>query len=283
MQPFDYLAIAPLIDHREQIDLQVKCVFECPTTGVRATAGAEPEQPGLLKRIAAYLKSWISDREAENELRMLTVKAFRQASDHFHWDPLAGCWIGLVSADHPGLAGPFERRLSAFPVTQPRDQRILNRMLAEVAITDRTGTAPEQEFLAALSGLESIMPLTDALPAQPLTPIELASTTAAVRPTMLMLAWAVARCDGRSKAEDVLLDRFSAALSLAGAPADGLRDAALAYLLGLRLARLDGSFSEAPEETFLRGLDAAVDLGIDPRRAEHMLALQSQLLTATQG
>lgn len=282
MNPYDIDLVIPLLEHRERIGDQVKCAFRCPLTGVGAAAGVRLAQPGLLRRLSAIVSGLLGrdaeQRDGDQTLERATLEAFRRVSEHFYWDDVALCWIGKVSADAPGLDRPFLDQLSEAPVEKRFDRQVLQRMLVEVALADDQFSQNERVFLNRLLEREvHIRPITDLHPGPRLTPGELESVSPGPgRETMLMLAHALALCDGLAPAEQRRLDELARALGIDEERVGELHRAAQALLFEKHMEQILARTSD-PEVAHVLAQEVAASLRLDPVLAGRWEALHRQL------
>lgn len=278
MNPFEIDAVIPLLEHRERVQERVKCLFHCQLTGVAAAADAPLPAPGVVRRITTRLLRRELERDGEEALEEATVEAFRQVSEHFHWDALSECWIGKVSLDAPGLERPFLDQLAEAPVEDRFDRQVLRRMLVEVAMADGEYSTSERTFLNRLLEQEvEIRPLTDLQAGPRLTPTELESVSPGPRrETMLMLAHALALCDGLAPAEQKRLDELARALGIDELRVSELHQAAQALLFEKHLEQIQARTAD-PEACHELALEVASSLNLDPVQAGRWEAFHRQL------
>ena len=276
MQTPDYDNIAPLIVNQQVHRRTAEFTLRCPVSGEEVRANTTLPQPtelggmatqigrrslfqavrgalfsaihrafghGIFGRlIAEVIRSTVQTLERERgelsatELREAAVEAFRGVSHRFIWEPQGKRWIAADAAAE--LLSDFDRRLAAAPIQHPYDQGVLARMLVEVSRSDGRVSSDEAgwltQYIAASEG--SI----EGLGGRPaLTAAELGETTAAVRESLLMLAWAVALVDEEFDArEETLLGALADGLGLPDVARYEAAEAARAYVLEQALERM---------------------------------------------
>lgn len=157
---------------------------------------AEASQGVLLRWVKAALKRVLREAASSSgltpeEREALSLRAFEQVAGVL--TRIDGRWVGLSETEHPSES--FERQLSAAPITEPYDLEVLVRVLLEVSRSDSQWRSEEKAFLEEVIQDQAMIARLQKAPN--LTVSELAEVSSAdIKQTILMLAWAMAYADG---------------------------------------------------------------------------------------
>lgn len=256
MDRVTFSEIEPLLVSR-QVDKErntVHCIFSCPVTGRQVTADAYiSEGTGFGDRLldSAARSFWYETRYAVaqkicsflphgflrevvqgtawrmayggqdgvrsgTELNNATVEAFQSVRHEFEKNG-PGWTAREVATD---FVTDFERQLKEAPISTRYEGEILVRVLASMAEIDGL-EPPERAFLERFSWAF------EATQAGPPSGVELSELRDEVKPTIYMLAAALAMADrNSSSAEQAYLEALAAGLEIDGSRAQVLKQAA---------------------------------------------------------
>jgi len=307
MTQISYETIRPLIASAQQEGRHMRVTFRCPVSGTTTEASAHiPDDDsiaGMAKQSAKRSLMWslkravagavrsalgygIAGRAAsdaaygamsgmgsqpsytEEQKQAAVVQAFASVQSRFVWDAGKNSYIAAEAAGD--VLTDFATLLGSAPVTTPYDQKVLARMLTEIACADGNLGEEERQFLAGF--LRPEMGSVDELARQPrLSPAELAETRQGPsREAMLMLAWGVALTDEElAPEEQARLGEQAAALQIPPHRADELRRYAQHYMVDQALAAAYPGGQRDPE-AHAQAMDLARRLGVDPADAERV-------------
>lgn len=257
----DFSEIQPLLIERK-VDKErntLRCVFMCPVTHKKVAAQAFVQQGqgfadrmldaasrsfwyelrstvaqrvcsflphGFLREVAqgaAWRMSYSSDDHITSgaELEQATVEAFMSVREQFERDGKQWRSREVVTE----FVTDFERHLRAFPVNTKYDSEILSRVLAVLATTD--GLEQAEEFFL-LEQLGDFVGSDESRPSR----VELSELTSEVKPTVYLLASALALVDQeKSTSETAYLRELEADLGLGKEDASRLRRAAGQFIV----------------------------------------------------
>lgn len=171
-------------------------------------------------------------RLTQAELEEVTMRGFEQISTQLAF--IDNRWVGLLSHEHPSEF--FERQLTAAPITETYDLEVLVRVLLEVSRSDTESREEEKAFLNEVVTDQSLIARLQKAPR--ITVAELAEVSSAhVKQTVLMLAWAMAYADGRLDPEE--MDRLTHLCRGFMLPEHQMRELQLAAKLSLLDRYLD--------------------------------------------
>lgn len=211
---FDYASVSRLVssfEHDERcayIQYTSDCgKFQKSVTVPRAlVAGAiESSQvkPSLLEWVQLSLSRMLRPQRAELELEdaekeTLVLEGFAQIQEQLQL--VGDRWLRSRREEHPSEV--FERQLNCSPIVDPYDVEVLVRVLLEISRSDSELRMEERNFLAELVQDERLVSRLSKAPS--ITVAELSETSSAdVKNTILMLAWAMAYADGHLDTEEM--------------------------------------------------------------------------------
>ncbi|MEZ6187429.1 MAG: TerB family tellurite resistance protein [Planctomycetota bacterium] len=254
MSTVSYASVEPLLIESDVVGDRLRCRFRCPVSGSEHTAEV-PLSPPSTARLAS-LSRWAESlgwalraaigaapatsadaapvELSEDARREAIVRAFLAVSPPFLWDAQRSGWIHASAAGD--LNPRFNQRLVEHPVTDPGDQQVLARTLAELARADGHVDPDEWAFLAefVLAETGSIYSIMDE---PPLTQSELQSVTPEVRESVLMIGWALVLADGELRpSEKRMLGEWGAGFGIDPERQERLRKDAARFVLAQRLS-----------------------------------------------
>ncbi|MCA8921057.1 MAG: TerB family tellurite resistance protein [Planctomycetes bacterium] len=280
MSTVSYASVEPLLVNSEVVGKRLRCSFRCPV-GKGVFTGEVPIEPPKTARLAS-LSRWAEslgwalraavgaqpaaqDSSAavevtEEERHDATVRAFLAVNPPFLWDAERGSWVNAASAGN--LNPRFTLRLAKAPVSDPEDQHVLARVLAELARADGHVDTEEWAFLAefVLAETGSIYAIMDE---PPLTAEELQQVTPEVRESVLMIGWALVLADSELReSETRLLSEWAEGFGIPPERQDRLRRDAARFVLAQHLS---AAYPKGVLDPAIRddAVKHARDLGLD--------------------
>ena len=295
MSEVTYASIESLIDTKEVTGSSLAVTFRCPESGEEVSSSASLRRLDTMKSTAARSAKknmWSSLRRSvtravtdalgsgaagriardvantgmrqgekkmafgKEEVQAGVVEAFKAVQASFQWDGANDRWIAVKKP-----ANRFEEQLASAPVQEKYDQGILARALIELSAAD--GEVSEEEVSFISDFIDPSLGTIDELGKRPpLSAEELTEANEAVRPTILMLAWACAMCDeDLDDAEAARLGEIAQGMGIEGEAADGLRADAQQFLFEQALGSVYQGGSR-DEEAFAAANEAAEKMGI---------------------
>ncbi len=185
---------------------------------------------GSLASGAAYgatsgVTSNVQHTYSDEQKKVAIVEAFESIRNQFVWDAAGNRFISGEAAGQ--VLTDFNQQLTMAGVVTPYDQKILARILTEIACADGELGDSERGFLESFltAELGTVDTLTQQAQASPLSAAELAECTqGSSRDTMLMLAWALAFTDeSLAPEEEAKLALFAEGLGIEAARAGELK------------------------------------------------------------
>lgn len=280
MSKTEFSVIEPLIESKKFLAGAVAVTFRCPdsTRSVRAQAVLGKVSPSRLSvwtrihrsMIAALADAMHTDIDSETgekidfrreDVQAAIVAAFESIQTSFRWDESERRWF-----ESSTQASSFQQRLREMPVTEAYDQTVLIRALLELSKSDGMVSTEELLFISEFIN-PSVGSLEQLIQMEPLTRAELKHTSAAARPSIVMLAWACALCDEHlDPAETSRIEEIAAEFGLSATESEQLRGDAQQFLLrqALASAYVDG---ERDEEAYAEVSFAAERMGVDAEEA----------------
>lgn len=287
MSTVSYASIEPLLAESGLVEDRIRCRFRCPVSGQTFVAEVPLTPPatgrlGSLSRFAEGL-GWAlraaigANREStgdaapaelsDEQRHEAVVRAFLAISPPFLWDSERASWINAAAAGD--LNPRFNQRLVDAPVTSPDDQRILARVLAELAKADGHVEPDEWAFLAefVLAETGSIYAIMDE---PPLTTEELQTVTPEVRESMLMIGWALVLADNELRSsERTMLETWGDGFGISREQQEVLRKDAARFVVS---QQLDHAYPKGQLDAAAR--DAAIEharaLGLTDEEIVHV-------------
>ena len=266
-----YENISPLIIDVQTQGRTVNVVFQCPESGERVTARHHFRQQnsttnrmsqaaqrslmysvqrslsglirgifgsGVLSRAAGDMaRQGVYETQRQRnyslsgkEQKQATVEAFRSVQSRFAWSSQQNRWLSAKALQ--ATLSPFQNQLNQAPVQHRYDQKILARMLVEIAMADGVLAQEESDWLReflhpSLGSIETISR------SPKLTRQEFDTVSRGpVRQTMFMLAWTLALADEEfDQSEKDLLMRFASQLGLPSQQVQSACHAARGYIV----------------------------------------------------
>jgi tellurite resistance protein len=246
-----YETIQSIVLHSECTDDRVRVTFRCPDSGVEVTSearlGIPFEDPPIdspmtmLERlrsavlglaVSLFLPSQANEPYSPplppqtTAREAAVVLAFSQVRDQFAWDVTTRQWRArdVIRAPESQLL------LDRATIKDPRDQALLLRMLAEVAMADNELAACEKRFFDQFS--QGLLRFDTAANRKPLRAEEFARLSPSQREAYLMLSIALACLDGDyAPSERHKLDFFRQCLDIPSERAAELDRMAREYML----------------------------------------------------
>jgi uncharacterized tellurite resistance protein B-like protein len=129
---------------------------------------------------------------SESDIEQAIVDAFKRVQRYFQLDNNSGKVSRNNTPMKPRQLNAFEQIVHDFPVKDAHDQRVLNRVLAEVANADGHISPDEEEFF------KSVMPnanVRDLLKADPVSQVEAQMVSNGVKETIYLFSWAICLSD----------------------------------------------------------------------------------------
>ena len=271
MSQITYATISPLIFDVQTQGRRIKVVFQCPVSKEQVAASHHQrkanDMTSRVKRSAQQSLMYSAQRAISSLMRGLfgsnmlgrtmssvayqtmssttrhhrnnlsqseidsgVVEAFHTVSSRFVWDKTRNQWLSANAMKE--FLSPFQRQFNSAPITHSYDQKILSRMLVEVAMADGILAQEESDFL--MEFLDPTLGSVQELSTRPrLTQQELdAVSKGGVRNTMFMLSWTLALADEDfAPQEKEVLMRFASQLKLQSKTVKEMRNAARGYVI----------------------------------------------------
>lgn len=303
MSNISYPTIEPLIASKEASGSSLSVLFRCPESGAEVSSSASMKRLATVKSDAARSvkkNMWSSLRRSvtravsdalgsgaagriardmtnstlkageqktafsKEEQQAAALEAFKAVQASFRWDAGKETWIASKKASNR-----FEEQLEKAPVTERYDQGVLARALVELSAADGDVSAEEVAFIADFLDPE-IGTVEDFAKRDALSAPELTETSEAVRPTIMMLAWACAMCDEElADAEVARLNELATGFGLEEAAAESARTDAQQFLFEQALAGVYEGGSR-DDEAFSAATAAAEKMGIASDRVSQI-------------
>ncbi len=288
-----------LLREVEQHGEQLKCVFTCPVSkqtiesssvlvpgeGLRDLAGDGGSLGAALREgfaravTSAFGAGFLSKRSgskgqggaagfSQDEKNLAVYRSFQLVSSRFIWN---GVERRYVAADAvPDLATEFSLQLCRAPVSEPYDESVTARMMAEVATVDQKLADAERDLLERFVNNE-IGTVEELLERPALRRTELDETSkGAVRDTMLMMVWALAVIDERLHDSELeLIERFADGLGIAQNRSLQLKGYAAEFAVD-RALELAYPNAEREDLQYASARSLATKLGVARADAERM-------------
>lgn len=223
---------------------------------------AEASQGALVRWVKAALKRVLRETACSSssltpeEREALSLRAFEQVAGVL--TRIDGRWVGLSGMEHPSES--FERQLSVAPITESYDLEVLVRVLLEVSRSDSQWRSEEKAFLEEVIQDHAMIARLQKAPN--LTVSELAEVSSAdIKQTILMLAWAMAYADGSLDLQEMgRLTHLCRGFML---PEQRVRELQLAAKLSLLDRYLQTQRGQVPRDELQRRFDQkALDWGV---------------------
>lgn len=288
-----------LLREVEQHGEHLKCVFACPVSdrtiessaalvrgeGLRDLGGEPGSLGGALREgfaravTSAFGAGFLAKRSAtkstggaarfsQDEKKLAVYRSFQLVSSRFVWNGLERRYVAADAV--PELATEFSLQLCRAPVTEPYDESVTARMMAEVATVDQKLAEAERELLERFVNNE-IGTVDELLERAALRTTELSEVSkGAVRDTMLMMVWALAVIDERLHDSELeLIERFARGLEISPERSTELKAYAAEFAVdrALELAYPD---AEREDLQYASARSLATKLGVSRADAERM-------------
>ena len=305
-QPLTYDNISPLIVDLQTQGRTVNVVFQCPESGERVNARhyfrqtnsttsrmSQTAQRSLMYSVQRSLSGLIrgilgggvlgraagdmarqgvyeAQRQRSNSLsgkeqKQAVVEAFRTVQSKFSWNAPQGRWLSAKAIQE--TLSPFQMQITNAPVQHKYDQKVLARMLVEVAMADGILAQEESDWLREflhpnLGSIETIS-RSPKLTRQEFNTV----SKGPVRQTMFMLSWTLALADEDfDQAEKDLLVNFASQLGLSSQQIQASCHAARGYIVD---QALENMFSWGGHDPYTRQklFDLAKNIGMSQEEA----------------
>ena len=288
MQPLSFEQISPLITDLQSQGRTVRVIFQCPVSGDRVQASHNLRQENNLRSqitksaqnsmfysaqnaIAQVIRNIFGSNPmsrtantvarqtirsmahkqrnnlSEDEKKEAIIKAFQNISSRFIWDKNRSRWISAKSAQQSLSA--FEQQLNAHPIQHSYDQKILARMLVEVALSDGVLSTEEHDWLTEFLGIQTSIESLKESPKVSSAELQQISQ-GGIRQSILMIVWTLALTDELfAEQEENLLRHYASGMSLSPLQIGNARQAAQIYILDQAMERI---FTWGGHDTYSR-------------------------------
>lgn len=299
MSEITYQELVPLLYSCRRIDDSVHCVFRCPKTDFEVTSSAFIARgDSFTDRMAdravysfssnlrwtvyhkvrqmlgySFLSNFASDLisgtidEATpdqivtaSERERAVIEAFRQVQNQFRLGPDG--WVSATVEEH--YVPEFVQQLKRAPIKLRYDRFLLARLLAHIAASDHKFSAEEKMLIQTFAPPE--FEDWESAPSA----AELRELSAEVKPTVLMLAWALALSDSQLQSQELMTVMSTAGnLGLVAEQVSECKRWAQEYLVDQGFQR---AYREriADAETLRATRELGRRLGLDDERVERI-------------
>ena len=167
-----------------------------------------------------------NNEPSQKEIENAVVDAFKRVQRHFDFNERggsgAGSW-GRSSTPAPQkMLNEFEQIATHNPVRDAHDQKVLSRVLAEIANADGTISPEEEDFFKSIipAGQGSVREL---MSSERVSAVEAQMVSAGVKETIYLFAWAIALSDfNQNENEARILNNLATTFGLRAGRRDDL-------------------------------------------------------------